>query len=153
MQSGALAHEVTLALAPLGTGNDWARSLGVSGEPRAVAALLRSGRSVAHDVGSIEFAAASGTPPCWFINVAGAGYDAFVLSLTAPGRRRHDSYLRGAISGPPHRPPRFLIRTAARAFEERLWSRSSPTVALRQWGKRRCAGSARPTTGGSTSPL
>jgi len=122
MQSGALAHEVTLALAPLGTGNDWARSLGVGGEPRAVAALLRSGRSVAHDVGSIEFAGASGTPPCWFINVAGAGYDAFVLSrlpLQTPSRL---SYLRGAISGLlQYRPPRFLIRTAARAFEERLW--------------------------------
>jgi YegS/Rv2252/BmrU family lipid kinase len=122
MRTGTLAGEATLALAPLGTGNDWARTLGVTGEPRQVAALLRSGRTVAHDVGTIEFAAESKTPPCWFINVAGAGYDAFVLSRLPARTPSPLSYLRGAIGGLlQYRPPRFLIRNAGRAFDERLW--------------------------------
>ena len=122
MQTGALASEVTLALAPLGTGNDWARTLGVTGEPRELATLLRSGRTVAHDVGTIEFSSTAKTSRCWFINVAGAGYDAFVLSRLPAQTPSRLSYLRGAIGGLlQYRPPRFLIRNAGRAFDERLW--------------------------------
>ena len=122
MQTGALASEVTLALAPLGTGNDWARTLRITSEPRELAALLRSGRTVAHDVGTIEFSSTAKTPRCWFINVAGAGYDAFVLSRLPAQTPSRLSYLRGAIGGLlQYRPPRFLIRNAGRAFDERLW--------------------------------
>lgn len=122
MQTGALASEVTLALAPLGTGNDWARTLRSTSEPHELAALLRSGRPVAHDVGTIEFSSTAKTPRCWFINVAGAGYDAFVLSRLPAQTPSRLSYLRGAIGGLlQYRPPRFLIRSAGRAFDERLW--------------------------------
>ena len=122
MQTGALASEVTLALAPLGTGNDWARTLRITSEPRELAALLRSGRPAAHDVGTIEFSPTAKTPRCWFINVAGAGYDAFVLSRLPAQTPSRLSYLRGAIGGLlQYRPPRFLIRNAGRAFDERLW--------------------------------
>jgi len=51
-----------------------------------------------------------------------AGYDAFVLSRLPAQTPSRLSYLRGAIGGLlQYRPPRFLIRNAGRAFDERLW--------------------------------
>jgi YegS/Rv2252/BmrU family lipid kinase len=72
-----VAREVTLAVAPNGTGNDWARSLGIGRDPRDIAAAVAAGRTMLHDVGAIDFAA-PGAPRYWFINVAGAGFDARV---------------------------------------------------------------------------
>lgn len=64
---------------PLGTGNDWARSLGMPTDAEAFAECVTHGAAVAwHDVGRMHFDA---TPeaPCWFVNVAGAGFDAHVI--------------------------------------------------------------------------
>ncbi len=72
----------TVVPLPLGTGNDWARSLGLPNDPTALAALIRRGNTVSHDVGRIDFAEsrpATTAQTCWFINVAGAGFDAHVI--------------------------------------------------------------------------
>jgi YegS/Rv2252/BmrU family lipid kinase len=65
---------------PLGTGNDWARSLGLPRDPTRFAAVV-SGRHVVvrHDAGRMRFASAPDTPR-WFVNVAGAGFDADVIA-------------------------------------------------------------------------
>jgi YegS/Rv2252/BmrU family lipid kinase len=118
MQTGERAREVTLALAPLGTGNDWARTLGVDRDPAAIAAMIVACRTVAHDVGVVNLAGAGRSR--WFINVAGAGYDAFVLSRL-PGRIPSKlAYLGGALRGlRDYRPPRFRV-SGAREIDERL---------------------------------
>jgi len=123
MSAGAeIARAVVLGLAPLGTGNDWARTLGLSRDPGRVATMVATGRTVAHDVGVLDFAARSKTPRRWFINVAGAGYDAFVLSRLPARIPSRLSYLCGAVAGlRRYRPPRFLIAHAGRTFDERLW--------------------------------
>lgn len=102
--------EVTLAVAPLGTGNDWARSLGVRRDPGAVAACLSAGRTELHDVGLIEFPGPPATDRRWFINVAGSGLDAqMVATLPAPVPSGL-TYLRGALRGlASYRSPRFEI--------------------------------------------
>lgn len=64
---------------PLGTGNDWARSLGLPADAEAFADCVTHGAVVAwHDVGRMRFDATPGTPH-WFVNVAGAGFDAHVI--------------------------------------------------------------------------
>lgn len=65
---------------PLGTGNDWARSLGLPRDPPRFAAVV-GGRHVVvrHDAGRMRFASAPDTPR-WFVNVAGAGFDADVIA-------------------------------------------------------------------------
>jgi diacylglycerol kinase (ATP) len=63
-----------LALVPAGSGNDFARQLGVPrGDPAAAAALLRSGTVGTFDLGRAE--ADDGTR-AWFTTVANAGFDA-----------------------------------------------------------------------------
>jgi len=84
-------HDVALGLVPAGTGNDFARALGIPGEPlRAVDALvgaLRSGARRRIDLGRVG--------DTWFATVLCAGFDASVNERAnrmrwPSGPRRYD---------------------------------------------------------------
>jgi diacylglycerol kinase (ATP) len=94
--STAHAPDTMLVPVPLGTGNDWARSLALPRDPDRLAALIAHGQPVAHDVGMISFAG-PGQPRCWFINVAGAGFDAHVLERLPASAPSKAAYLLGAL--------------------------------------------------------
>jgi YegS/Rv2252/BmrU family lipid kinase len=89
----------TVVPLPLGTGNDWSRSLDLPGRPAALAAILRREHTVPHDVGRIEFPASGEAPAktCWFINVAGAGFDAHVIERMPARTPSRFAYLAGAL--------------------------------------------------------
>jgi diacylglycerol kinase (ATP) len=111
----------TLAVAPLGTGNDWARSLGMDLPPRALAAAVAAGRTMRHDVGVIDFPEAAPRRRRWFVNVAGAGYDAHLISRLPPHVTSTLAYLRGALAGlVSYRAPRFAIRVNGELVDRRL---------------------------------
>lgn len=79
VQAGAQA-DTALGVLPLGTGNDFARGLGLPTEPRqALRALL------AAEVHQVDLARVNGRP---FINVAGIGFDAEVAALLNRNRDR-----------------------------------------------------------------
>jgi YegS/Rv2252/BmrU family lipid kinase len=121
MQAGlADTRELTVAVVPLGTGNDWARSLGVPQEPQAIARMLDAGRTVLHDVGRIEFAAID-SPSRWFINVAGAGLDAHVIAGMPRPIPSAWAYLRGALAAlASYRSPCFTIDADGERLEGRM---------------------------------
>jgi len=112
--------DVTLAVLPTGTGNDWARSLGITRNPTDIARALAQGRTMLHDVGAIDFPQ-TGAPRRWFINVAGAGYDAYVTERVPRPVPSAFTYLRGALSGlATYRSPEFRIRADDEQIEGRL---------------------------------
>jgi len=89
----------TVVPLPLGTGNDWSRSLALPSDPAVLAAIIRRNHAVPHDVGRIEFPASGATPArtCWFINVAGAGFDAHVIERMPARTPSKFAYLAGAL--------------------------------------------------------
>ena len=133
----AAGRPARLAVAPFGTGNDYAGFLGVPRAPRALAAMLARGRSRAVDVGRIEYTDGAARATRHFINVAGVGYDADVLERMArPGPRR-PGYLAALAAGLiRYRAPRFAVRSPGATIEGRLF------VALAMLG-RSCGGGMR----------
>jgi diacylglycerol kinase (ATP) len=115
---GVDSGELVFAVAPFGTGNDWARGRGVPREPLALARCLAAGRTTRCDLGCIEFTGAPGAPQRHFINVAGAGIDAEVLAALPRGPARPSAYLLGVLRALwTFRPPEFALLADSR--EER----------------------------------
>lgn len=97
-QSAVAPEQVTLALLPIGTGNDWARGRGIPGDYAQALRLIAAGRVLSHDVGVIDFAAATtnGTRR-YFINVAGTGFDSGVIERMPSRKWGRLAYLVGLL--------------------------------------------------------
>lgn len=95
--NGALARREPplLAVAPCGTGNDWARGVGLPSDPRRLAELIARCKPRAFDVGYARDAAGETHA---FLNAAGVGFDAHVLERMAVTQRRHAAYPRAAAA-------------------------------------------------------
>jgi len=110
---GVLQHTV-IAVAPCGSGNDWARTLDFPGDPTRFAARLAAGRTRRVDLGLATCRPPGGSTDhrCVFHNVAGAGIDAAVLRRTPRRGPRALAYLTGlALALPRFRAPEFRIST------------------------------------------
>ncbi len=108
----------TLVPVPLGTGNDWARSLRLPRDPGRLAALIATGVPAPHDVGVIRFPGREAQPR-WFVNVAGAGFDAQVISRLPPLTPSKLAYLAGALRELRRcRSPHFRITSSDAAPRE-----------------------------------
>jgi diacylglycerol kinase (ATP) len=82
----------------VGTGNDWCRALEVPiGDYAAIAARCARRRTRQVDVGLARFA--DGAPPRFFANVAGAGFDAYVLERMPDRRFGAAAYLLAVLRG------------------------------------------------------
>ena len=86
----------TLVPLPLGTGNDWARSLRLPHDPLELARCIKLGRTILHDAGQIVFPEDLQAVH-WFINVAGAGFDAHVISRLPAQTPSALAYLKSAL--------------------------------------------------------
>ncbi len=71
--------EVLLAVIAVGTGNDWARSFGVATRYQDAVEAIRGGYSFLQDVGVVSYEEAHYRQSRYMANVAGAGFDAFVV--------------------------------------------------------------------------
>jgi YegS/Rv2252/BmrU family lipid kinase len=112
----------TLALLPVGRGNDWARTHAIPARWAEAAALLRGGRLVAHDVGLIDLIRDGRASRRCFINVAGVGFDAYVVEKTRSTRLGPLTYLAGLLRGfAGYKAPRMRILAQGEDSEAALF--------------------------------
>lgn len=117
-------RELVVGVAPLGSGNDFARAHGMPARPQDMARLLLAGRSRLHDVGVLVPEGPGGPAPhaarC-FVNVAGAGIDGYVLERLPAGIPKRLGYLIAALrSLPGFRAPHFSLELDGRVRHEVL---------------------------------
>ena len=97
---------VPLGVLPLGTGNDFCRTLAVPLDPVAAVEVLRDGRPRAIDVARVE-----GGRTGFMVNAATGGFSGRVASEVTSDLKEFWgplAYLRGAV-GPAAEPPRYRV--------------------------------------------
>jgi diacylglycerol kinase (ATP) len=70
--------EIVLTQIPMGTGNDWRRTVGIPTDYAACVAMLQNWQEVVQDVGQVTHEADGQTLKRYFGNVAGMGFEAAV---------------------------------------------------------------------------
>lgn len=90
---------VRLGLLPLGTGNDFARSVGIPDDLEGALAVLREGRTRRIDVGR----ALVGGRSRWFLNMSVGGFSGVVSEKADEAKERWGplAYMRGAVEAWP----------------------------------------------------
>jgi len=86
--------ELSYALLPFGTGNDWARQYGIPTDPRQRLAQLLEQKTAWQDIGLVRYQRDGETRSRYFVNVAGMAYDGFIgKKLTEKPARSKAEYL------------------------------------------------------------
>lgn len=73
------ASEITLALIPVGTGNDWGRMFGIPLNYEKAAEIISEGKSMPHDAGLVSYYDGTEKKSRYFINIAGLGFESVVV--------------------------------------------------------------------------
>jgi diacylglycerol kinase (ATP) len=81
-QSACPGSEISLALIPVGTGNDWGRMLGIPLVYEGAIKIIRENRTMLHDIGLVKYYDGNIRHQRYFINIAGIGFEAMVVSRT-----------------------------------------------------------------------
>ena len=115
-EAGGNPEDFYLGVAPIGSGNDWIKSLGVPNDSDAVIDLISSGSFVREDVVRIE---SEGGGVCYMANIGGVGFDSRVCErvnrLKEAGHRSRMIYLNALRHTIFHaRPFQVLISTDGR---------------------------------------
>jgi YegS/Rv2252/BmrU family lipid kinase len=77
-QTAVPSREVCYGLLPVGTGNDWIRTMGIPKDMEAWLLMLREGHTTFLDVGLAEYTLEGAAFHRYFANVAGMSFDAYV---------------------------------------------------------------------------
>ncbi|MEO6038280.1 MAG: diacylglycerol kinase family protein [Saprospiraceae bacterium] len=77
-QSFVPSADITYALLPVGTGNDWARSYELSKDPRRRLQQIMQGKTVFQDAGLVTYFRDGQAGRRYFANVAGLAYDGYL---------------------------------------------------------------------------
>jgi diacylglycerol kinase (ATP) len=75
------ASKFTLGIIPIGSGNDWGRTMLVPGDYSGAVDLIAKDQTYIQDIGLVS-SIANSADQRYFINVAGGGFDAFVARKT-----------------------------------------------------------------------
>ena len=85
--------DITLAVLPMGTGNDWANHYQIPKEISGCMQLLKQGKIAIQDVGKLNYLKDGHPVTRYFNNVAGMAYDAFVVKKLAQKHRKPNALI------------------------------------------------------------
>lgn len=74
--------DITMAVIPIGTGNDWRRTFEIPLEYDKVVKIIKAGCTFAHDIGKLTYYNDGDTKIRYFLNAAGTGLDEMVCHST-----------------------------------------------------------------------
>lgn len=74
--------DITIAMIPVGTGNDWCRTFGVPFHYPEAVSTIQNGTVFVQDIGKVNYYNSKKRKLRYFINIAGMGYDAEVAMRT-----------------------------------------------------------------------
>ena len=73
--------DIRLAVIAVGTGNDWVRTFGIPSNYSQALRAIKEGKTFLQDVGAVSYTESKFTQTRYMVNVAGLGFDAFVISI------------------------------------------------------------------------
>ena len=79
---------ITLALVPVGTGNDWGRMFGIPLVYEAAVEVIKQRKQMLHDIGLVKYFAGTEQKIRYFINIAGLGFESIVVRKTNKQKER-----------------------------------------------------------------
>jgi YegS/Rv2252/BmrU family lipid kinase len=74
--------DITLAMIPVGTGNDWGKMFGIPLDYEKAVKIIRDNKTLVHDVGLVSFHDGTERYTRYFINIAGLGFESVVVKKT-----------------------------------------------------------------------
>jgi len=74
--------DISLALIPLGTGNDWGRMFGIPLDYGKAIKIIKENKQLVHDVGLVSYFNGTEKKERYFINIAGLGFESVVVRRT-----------------------------------------------------------------------
>ncbi len=102
-QKAVDTQTITLAMLPLGTGNDWVRMMKIPLDWEEAINLLETGKTILQDVGLVKYTEGDQQKERYFVNVTGLGFDAYIAANYLQGKKNLGQYsyftsiLRGLI--------------------------------------------------------
>lgn len=74
--------DISLALIPVGTGNDWGRMFGIPLEYKEAIRIISENKQMLHDIGVVSYFNGEEKSNRYFINIAGLGFESVVVRRT-----------------------------------------------------------------------
>ena len=81
-QDAVPTNDITMAVIPIGTGNDWRRTFDIPLEYEEVVKIIKTGHTFAHDIGKLTYYNDGDPKTRYFLNAAGTGLDEMVCNTT-----------------------------------------------------------------------
>jgi YegS/Rv2252/BmrU family lipid kinase len=79
LNSSCPVNDISLALIPVGTGNDWGRMFGISTDYSSAVKIIHNNKRMLHDIGLVKYYNGPEERNRYFINIAGLGFESVVV--------------------------------------------------------------------------
>lgn len=90
LQTKVNPMDIVLAFIPVGSGNDWVRTVGIPHDYEGAVKTIKTGSFFLHDVGKVTYQQNGSRKIRYFANIAGLAYDAFVVQRV--NKKKSGSY-------------------------------------------------------------